>query len=521
MRELRGHELGRRATVERELRLAPVLCSALLLAACSDSSDSPVGPDGGSGGGSQLPTTEEWAERVDSFFGPAPSVDQRLAVFDEVWTMLSEDFAGFGALDVDWDAVRSELRPRAESASTYGRFYQVISEMVSRLPDMHTVIHSVEVCLLNDPQFFVQRPPVLIQYYERSRLGICVTPDTNDDLMVYSAEPGNPTGLEPGDVIVGLDGASPAEVLQLLDEWQLPLCGSRDSPPISDHFSRLTERVHDNTHLFQTVQVRRFATGTVESLPTEAWLQNMSLLACRDQLPVAGVAFPWTDMPINDPNARDVSWGRAEGTNVGYIYVYGTSDAIAQLFDDAVTALWATHGLIIDLRFNSGGVMPIDTGGSMDAGIRQLFQTEIPNMFQLAVRDSASTDRTALTVIQQLSLRVDPATYYDHPIAVLTGPRAGSGGDFAVYALARHPRAQRFGLPTHGAFGSQYAFTLTSSDDILGAYANGAALDSAGVLLKGAVQTAEHPVWLTTSDSALGTDSVVQAALTWIAQSSP
>jgi hypothetical protein len=496
--------------------LAFLVASILLSAGCTDSSEAtlPDASDAGAPDADELPTPEQWAERVEAFFGAAPDVEARRTTFDQIWTTLSDQFAGFGALAVDWDLTRTELRPRAEAATTNGRFFQVISEMVTRLPDMHTVVHSMDVCRLDDPDFFAARPPVFIQYYQRSRLGLCVTPIAGD-LVVYRTASDQITGLQPGDAIVGLDGVAPEEVLTHLEAWKLPHCGSRGSTPVSDRYLRLAELLHDNVRLFKTVQVRRAATGTVESLDTEGWLRSMSLLACSDQLPVGGVTFPWTEMPMGDPNVQNLTWGRVEGTNTGYIYLYGTPSSVAVPFDNAVTELWDTDGLIIDIRFNSGGVMPIDAGGSMDAGLRQLFQTEIPNVFQFGARDATSTDRTALTILETYSLKADSSTYYDHPIAVLTGPRAGSGGDFAAFALAKHPRARRFGLPSHGAFGSQCTFN--GSADILGAFACGAAMDSAGQLLQASVQTPDQTVWLTAQDIATGSDTVVQSALAWIA----
>ena len=473
-------------------------------------------PDSPDGAVDQLPTAAEWAERVESFYGAAPEVSDRLATFDAVWTTLSDQFAGFGPLDVDWDATRTELRPLAEAATTNGRFFQVVSEMVTRLPDMHTVIHSMDVCRIDNADFFAERPPIFIQYYQRSRLGICVMP-IDGELVVYRTAADQLTGLQLGDAIVSLDGVAPEEILNRLDGWKLPTCGSRGSTPASDKYARMAELLHDNVHLFTTIQVRRHGSTEIESLDTESWLKSMSLLACSDQLPIGGVSFPWTEMPMGAPNIQDLTWGKVEGTNVGYIYVYGTSSKIATLFDNAVTELWDTDGLIIDIRFNSGGIMPIDSGGSMDAGIRRLFQTEIPDMFQFGQRDSTSTDRKALTIVKKSTLKADSSTYFDHPIAVLTGPRAGSGGDFAAYALAHHPRARRFGLPTMGAFGSQCTFE--GSDDILGAFACGAAMDSSSALLQASVQTPDETVWLTAEDIAKGTDTVVQSALTWIAAS--
>jgi len=46
----------------------------------------------------------------------------------------------------------------------------------------------------------------------------------------------------------------------------------------------------------------------------------------------------------------------------------------------------------------------------------------------------------------------DRETYYDHPIAILTGPGAWSNGDWESLRSGFHPRARVFGKPSNGAF---------------------------------------------------------------------
>ncbi len=48
----------------------------------------------------------------------------------------------------------------------------------------------------------------------------------------------------------------------------------------------------------------------------------------------------------------------------------------------------------------------------------------------------------------------EPATYYDEPIAVLTGPGAVSNGDWELLRMGFHPMVRTFGKASNGAFTS-------------------------------------------------------------------
>jgi hypothetical protein len=48
----------------------------------------------------------------------------------------------------------------------------------------------------------------------------------------------------------------------------------------------------------------------------------------------------------------------------------------------------------------------------------------------------------------------EPTTYYDKPIAVLTGPGAVSNGDWELLRMGFHPMVRTFGKASNGAFTS-------------------------------------------------------------------
>jgi hypothetical protein len=118
----------------------------------------------------------------------------------------------------------------------------------------------------------------------------------------------------------------------------------------------------------------------------------------------------------------------------------------------------------------------------------------------------------------------NPATSYDKPIAVLTGPGAVSSGDQVALALSYHPMAKFFGKPTDGAFNSPTTWAI--HDDFYFGFAFYDAYlvsDTTDHLTRnvfpGAADFPSVPfeeIWLTPDSVAIGKDDVVEAAKTWL-----
>ena len=126
-------------------------------------------------------------------------------------------------------------------------------------------------------------------------------------------------------------------------------------------------------NLFQTINSLKASTGDTVRLATEILQSQKGAIWGNEQLPVKGVPIP--DILKNDY----VSWGIIESTNIGYIYVasWNSNPAynISNEFADAVYQVMyrqQTSGLIIDMRNNDGGWMPV-----AHAGYALLFDTNI------------------------------------------------------------------------------------------------------------------------------------------------
>jgi hypothetical protein len=278
----------------------------------------------------------------------------------------------------------------------------------------------------------------------------------------------------------------------------------------------------------------------VEQISTDALIDHVSDLICTDQIAVEGVEPPckegWAACHPWKISAPTSMWGILPGSNIGYIYIYSWVDKGEQ-FLRAVNALRNTDGLIFDQR---GGV-----GGSLN-GVYLPFGDEPLPQLTNASRQSPDDYLALDNPLSSYGIEYGPSgSFYNHSIAVLTGPHMGSAGDLFPYIMSFRPRARRFGRTTDGRFsvhgvtvwpkpvpegpespdedagsdGNSYSWTLEwdpYTRDLRAGVTGSVFLDEDGNSLFGSIQQPETPVWLTVDDIAAGKDTVVKAALAWI-----
>jgi carboxyl-terminal processing protease len=73
-------------------------------------------------------------------FAPAAFANGSYAErFDLAWRLVDERYWGLDRLDIDWNEIRAEYRPRALAAADEDAFYRVLEEMYDELGDDHSV----------------------------------------------------------------------------------------------------------------------------------------------------------------------------------------------------------------------------------------------------------------------------------------------------------------------------------------------------------------------------------------------
>jgi hypothetical protein len=481
-------------------------------------------------------TTGEWRALIDSFWGPGVPTATKLALFDDFWNAVDQEWGGFPNLYVNWDSLRSVYRPIVEAGVSRGRLAGILSRLSRALQEPHAGVidRGIDSTLECYPwkeneypnlQSFHYSPgiPVINMLMTLTNFGAGLTLLPDSSILVYSVMSNHPLGLQPGDLILGYDGIPWKKELNDLFEAELPLLmttGTLLGSSTAAAGNAAMTCVGLNWGLFDTIDVVKYPTNDTMHYPT-------SLLAAitppyyvaTEQLPVKGVPFP--DIRGN----KMVSWGIVEGTTIGYIYAWdwaGVPDGQTRiLFGQAVNELMHINnvsGLILDFRTNHGG-----NPSYANDGFKQLLNID-PTYNYSAAKRVIGDDHYAFTInpAAPYGEHFTPTTeLFEYPMAVLLGPHCGSGGDYNAFRLRFHPMTRFFGQSTNGAYTvgnvdypNSYIFRDPFEWRIDGGciYSN---VNNEGYMIHKSFPVDEE-VWLTRDGVAKGEDDVVNRALEWI-----
>ena len=464
-------------------------------------------PENLADGASTPKNARAWAELIDTTWGEGRTTFEKLLFFDTFWDTIDREFACFQGLQVDWDGLRDLYRPEVAAGVSKGRFAAIMGRLSLALMDAHTVAYDRVVFWRTATAPGV---PLLIVggWGQLNEFGACLTPLPDRSLLVYKAPEDHPLDVVPGDIVVGYEGRPWSELYPEILDFGLPVTGFWGSSEESYEHAWLMA-AGANRHLFDTIDIKRHATGEVEHLPTSLMDDWSHELWCTEQISVPGVSMP------DILHGELFSWGIVEGTRIGYIYGWGWAWDAEQEFYDAVFELMAedaTEGLIIDFRFNMGGNMHLS-----NPGLSLLFDRTVPTIDWVSrCHPDVHLALCEEGIWPSYVIPGDPANSYDKPIAVLVGPGSVSSGDQVALRMRFHPGARFFGASTNTAFN---ASALMYSDDewqATYAVADAHLLSDPGEYLTHDPLPVDHRVWLTPEDVAEGRDTVVEAAVQWI-----
>ncbi len=464
---------------------------------------------------SEFPATTamtDWRRLIDSTWGQGLTTDKKLAIFENFYSTIDVNFACFQDLSVDWFLLYAKYVNEITGGVSRGRFAAIINHMALALKEAHTFPGDI---LVNFQTTLRPGVPLMVAgaWGFNTHFGAGLTPLPDSSLLVYQAVPNHPLGLQAGDIVLGYDGKPWKQLYRELLAAELPLTGFwwGCAPSAYEHSWLMSAGM--NWHLFKTLDYIKYGTSTVTHFPVAGLIgQNNRSIFCSEQLDIAGVPKP------SNINTDVVSYGIIEGTNLGYIYVWGWYANAGPKFLEAVRALMfdrLTSGLIIDFRMNYGGNMFL----SYDA-LSLLFNTT-HSTIGLAERcdpaDHLKMCPSADGPPSAYVIRGSTEDVYDKPIAVLVGPGAVSSGDQVSNLMKFHPHARFFGKSTTAAFNSPVSLNLDPTWS-----ARYAAYDAYYVTAPNRYLThdefpVDEHVWLTPDDVVKGKDTVVERARAWIA----
>lgn len=464
-------------------------------------------------------TVEEWQEEVDLYWGQGADAAEQLRIFDLAWNELDREYGAYMNLDVDMPALRNRYREEIADGVSKGRFAAILNHLSLAMKDAHTVIMRRSV---NWNTYVRSGTPLFVvgAWSNNERFGASLTPMPDGSLLVIRALPNHVLGLEPGDLILGYDGVPWRTLYRQLLALEMPIrlawtWGSTNRS--LEHAFLISAGL--NWHLFDSIDIQKYGSDEVISLPTDLLASQRGNIWGNEQLPVAGVEMP------DFINEDYITWGVIDDTQIGYIYVaswhWEDRYRISEQWYEAVDELmhhYETVGLIVDFRLNYGGYM-------LEAhdGYSLLFNQRVAD-FSFDVRGNPNDhlDMVPHPTFNATLFAIpgDPNTYYDKPIAVLTGPGAVSNGDWESLRIGYHPRVRRFGKPTNGAFTSSDTPDLGADWYFSKATGSGYLVDGHTYLAHTGVQP-DRNVWLQRDDVAAGRDTVVEAAMRWIDGAQP
>lgn len=390
--------------------------------------------------------------------------------FEQVWSIVHDQYwdPKFGG--VDWQAVGDELRPRIMKASTMSEARAILRDMISRLKLSHFAI------IPTDGHKGIKRPKN--DGAPGGETGIDARVIDGKALVTSVAEGSSAerVGVRPGWEIIRINDFDVVASLKKLDR-ELP-----DTP---------SKRVKMTGGM-----VVRVRSGVGESVAVtfrngEGDLVNLTT-------------------PFGEPRGRSAKVGnfgharvridvKTVGDNIGYIAVNKFLDPayVMKTFNDALESFMEADGIIIDLRGNSGGkdAMALGMMGWLAPSewVAGRLRTR-GNEIKMIVRPRART--------------------YDGPVAVLTDGLTGSSAEFVAAALQEMGRACVIGTRTKGeALPAEYT-TLPNGDVFL--YAVTDFVTGAGERLEGVGVTPDIEVALTQGSLLEGRDVVLEAAVNWI-----
>lgn len=465
-----------------------------------------------------LMSAQDRRQAIDDFWGPGPSTAEKLQVFDKFWNYADQKYAAFQGINVDWRGLRDRYRPEIAASVSRGRFAAIMNYLSLALRESHSAVLDFEVNAFTIPERGV--PLMAVGDWTYNQSGACSTAQPDGSALIYSAIPGHPLGLEPGDRVLGYDGRPWRQIYQELLQEEMPLWflywGS--SPSSFTHTFESSATM--NWHLFETMDIAK-RNGSIVHVPTNLMPGPVWWGFCSEQMPVAGVSKPagtWD---------HTVSSGVLNGTDIGYVYVFGWGPTSSEDFYQALldlTQVRHVKALIVDIRYNAGGYLHAPFKG---LGV----------LFSHPEATVGFDERNSLTDHFKMKKRLVPAEFkvdfddqtrvklsYNGPIALLVGPGAVSSGDMGSYFLSINDRVRTFGKSTASAFNLPTQPALGTSLD-LGpdwsariAEANMYAVGFPHDYFTHSEFPVDERVWLRPEDVEVGKDTVVEAAVRWINQ---
>jgi carboxyl-terminal processing protease len=408
-----------------------------------------------------------------------PSAAKASETFDAVWQIIRDSHFDPKMNGIDWQAVRTELGPRAARARTDSELRDVIRDMLGRLGLSHFALipsggdaAAAPADLGGDPGFDVR----LI----------------GTDLIVTAVEPQGgaaAAGVRPGWRLLSIEAMPAAELLS-----RLP-----DSMP-----ARLRQ-----VEAWRLVETRvRGPRGSRVALMFDDGVSDIAVAVERR----AETGMPATVGNLPTMYVRvDTSEQRTpRGASVGVIAFNVWMPAVDASFQRAIDRFRSADAIVIDLRGNPGGL------AAMIMGLSGHFLTERQPLGTMKTRESELKFAANPRLVNAAGDRVTP---FAGPVAVLVDGMTGSASECFAGGLQALKRVRVFGQTSMGQALPAFFDKLPNGDVLI--HATGDFVTADGTRLEGRGVVPDEIVTVDRKELLAGRDPTLMAALAWVDRQKP
>lgn len=397
---------------------------------------------------------------------------QAVSSFDEVWQTVHDTFydASFGGLD--WDAIRAELRPRVENASSAEVARDVIRDMLGRLHRSHFVLLSSESAADTLPG------EALVP------IDVRVVPDGLVVTRVWPKSTAERAGLHAGDVILAIGD-------ELVSTWASRAAGADQRARNLDVWRKANRALHGDAGA--RVSLKLQTTDRRERIVTVARGEESGQIVKLGNLPPLHVTVDTRE--LKSPAGRAVGF-------IGFNYWMASVNGP---IGTAVDRYRQDAGLIIDLRGNPGGL------AGMISGVAGQVMSEPKLLGNMQMRGTQTHFSANPRFSTDDGRNVMP---FAGPVAIIVDELSASASECFAGALQSLGRARIFGRQSMGQALPASTKTLANGDILM--YALGDFVTSTGHRLEGDGVIPDEAQPLSIQALAEGRDLPVDAALRWI-----
>jgi carboxyl-terminal processing protease len=404
-----------------------------------------------------------------------------LDTFDAAWRLLRENYVAATAARIDWDALRAELRPRAERAASDAEARAVIRDMLERVGQSH---------------FAILPAPVA-----SAMTGAALRPEDVGTLGFDVRLLGQSL------VVTEVDADGPAARAGIRTGWTLTRVGARTVDQALAEIGDVPEHVRGfRAWALGTALLRGPAGDDADLGFVDGDGRRVSRLLVRG--PERGQPVKLGHLPTLFARVDGRRLERA-GQPVGVIAFNVWMTPVSRQFDEAMDRLRDTRGIVIDLRGNPGGVL------TMIMGLSGHFVREAVNLGTITTRESAlklvANPRTVGAAGQ-------PVTPFAGPVAILVDDGSYSASEIFSGGMQAIGRARIFGTRTAGGALPAVLERLPGGDVLQ--YAIGDFVTAAGQRIEGRGVIPDEVIVPARADLLAGRDVVLDAALDWIVKGS-